>query len=320
MDIEKIKSLSVPVDISLKDAIKNLNNTAEQILFVVDKRRRLKGTVTDGDIRRALINGRKFTTTMKEIMREDFVSIFSDKPGYKEKARALMDRHMVAHIPVLDRKGVIVNVCSLVDCLGGEETRTGAEKIRLHNPVVIMAGGMGSRLDPFTRILPKPLIPVGDKPVVEHIMNRFHRNGFHRFVLVVNYKKEIIKMYFSEADLPYEVQCMEEEDYYGTAGGLTLLKERIKESFIVTNCDTILENSYDFLAWHKERKNLLTIVGSPKEFVIPYGVLSLNNGTFQGIDEKPSVDLFINTGSYVFEPDVFDFIKDREHMDMDNLI
>ena len=131
----------------------------------------------------------------------------------------------------------------------------------------------------------------------------------------------MIKAYFGENSLPYNIMFLEEGEFYGTAGGLFLLRDVMKQSFVVTNCDTILDGNYtDFFHWHHDHKNIITIVGSHKEITVPYGVLCMNNGVLDKIDEKPKLDLFINTGTYIFEPSVFDFIKDRQHLDMDKLI
>ena len=131
----------------------------------------------------------------------------------------------------------------------------------------------------------------------------------------------MIKMYFSENKQPYELEYVDEADYYGTAGGLSLLKGRLNDTFVVTNCDTILKGDHrDFFNWHRERLNKLTIVGSHREVTVPYGVLNMSNGLLAGIDEKPKYDLFINTGTYVFEPDVLDLINKNEYIDMDKLI
>ena len=152
-------------------------------------------------------------------------------------------------------------------------------------------------------------------------MDRFHRNGFNKFIVILNYKKDMIKMYFSENSLPYDISFVEEGDYLGTAGGLSLLKNRFNETFIVTNCDTILEGDYtDFFNWHRKMQNVMTIVGSHKEITVPYGVLSMNDGSLNGIDEKPKIDLFVNTGTYVFEPQILQSITEKEHLDMDKLI
>jgi NDP-sugar pyrophosphorylase family protein len=219
----------------------------------------------------------------------------------------------------LNNDRVVQEVLLWTDLLG-EDVRPSVAAVP-DVPVIIMAGGKGTRLDPFTKILPKPLIPFQDKPIIEHIMDRFYASGFSRFMLIVNYKKEIIKMYFAENALPYEIQFIEEDDYYGTAGGLYLLESVIKNTFIMTNCDTLLQGDCsDFLKWHKDRNNLMTIVGSHREITVPYGVLKMNNGNLFTMIEKPKMDLFINTGTYVFDPDIFNYITERKVMNMDELI
>lgn len=131
----------------------------------------------------------------------------------------------------------------------------------------------------------------------------------------------MIKTYFSETRSPYQIEFIEEGDYCGTAGGLFLLKGTLNKTFLVTNCDTILDGNYlDFLTWHKEKNNIITIIGSHKEITVPYGVLNMNNGSFIGIEEKPKFDLFINTGTYLLEPEVLQCIHEHEYLDMDKLL
>jgi NDP-sugar pyrophosphorylase family protein len=255
------------------------------------------------------------------VMKRKFIFLTADTPRIPQEAKRLMQQHMIEQIPVVDASGAIVDVMLWIDFLTEEKPVMMKNRISLDNPVVIMAGGKGTRLDPFTKILPKPLIPLGDKPIIENIMNRFFANGFSHFYVIINYKKEMIKAYFAENSLPYTITFIEEEEFYGTAGGMFLLRNVIKQSFVVTNCDTILDGNYaDIFNWHHDHKNMMTIVGSHKEITVPYGVLCMNNGMLEKIDEKPKLDLFINTGTYIFEPAVFDVIQDRQHLDMDKLI
>ena len=321
MDKNKLQSLLIPPDTTIKQAMQKLNDTATKILFVTDEKSLLLGTVTDGDIRRGIIRGVALSSAAQEIMSRKFISISADNPNVLQQASEFMHKYLIEHIPVVDNKGVVTDVISWTDCLDSEDSHQVEIRGPLHTPVIIMAGGKGTRLDPFTKILPKPLIPIGNKPIIEHIMERFHRNGFNRFIVILNYKKDMIKMYFSENSLPYDISFVEEGDYLGTAGGLSLLKNRFNEAFIVTNCDTILEGDYaDFFNWHQKMKNVMTIVGSHKEITVPYGVLSMNDSSLNGIDEKPKIDLFVNTGTYVFEPEIVDSIAENEHLDMDKLI
>lgn len=311
----------IPPASTVKDAIHQLNETGLKILFVADERERLLGTLSDGDIRRAIIAGSALTTPVDVVMRRDFFAVTPASPDAALEARRIMRENLIEQIPVLDGRGAVADVLLWVDFLGDRAPAPAPCVTPLEHTVVIMAGGRGTRLDPFTRILPKPLIPLGDKPIVENIMDRFFENGFSRFIMIVNYKREMIRAYFSEGTRPYQLSFVDEQEYCGTAGGLSLLRGALEQTFVVTNCDTILGGTYrDFLTWHRDSRSVVTIVGSHKEITLPYGVLCMKNGALEKIDEKPKLDLFINTGTYLFEPSVFDFIADREHLDMDTLI
>ncbi len=318
---EHYRSLIIGPATTIKEAMQKLNDTGRKILFVADQQEKLIGTLSDGDIRRGIIGGTSMTSPVASIMHSDFISLRSDSPDIHNKARWLMQQHFIEQVPILDDDGAIVDILFWIDFLSEAVSSSSQPHQVINTPVVIMAGGKGTRLDPFTKILPKPLIPLGDKPIIESIMDRYHENGFYRFTLVINYKKEMIKAYFSDKKVPYELNFVEEEEYLGTAGGLSLLRGRVAESFIVTNCDTIIEGqNLDFLKWHRDHGNIMTIIGSHKEITVQYGVLHMHNGALDKIEEKPKLDLFINTGTYVFEPTIFGFIKNRDHLDMDKLI
>lgn len=319
MTEEEIKLFLVQKDISIKQAMTSLTERGIKILFIIDENQNLIGTLTDGDIRRGITSGIELTAKVKEIMQRDFFSISVAEAGIKERAGYLMKKHRIEYVPILDITGKVIDIISWHDIIVSEHP--GKKWNLFDTSVVIMAGGRGTRLDPFTKILPKPLIPLGDKPIVEIIMDSFYERGFYKFKVVVNHKKEMIKLYFSENKQPYEVELIEEEEYYGTIGGLWLLKEKIKGTFILTNCDTLLEGDYgEFLAWHKEHSNTMTIIGSHKEVVMPYGILNMNNGRLVEMIEKPRYDFFVNTGSYVMEPDIYKYMSDKERLDIDQLI
>lgn len=321
MEKEKLKSLFMSPSNTVKDAIQRLNETGLKILFIVDTKEKLIGSLSDGDIRRGILSGLVLTTPVESVMKKEFISLPSNIPDLQQESRRLMQKYSIEQIPVVNENGAIVDIMLWIDFLRAEKPKATQSAKVMDNPVVIMAGGKGTRLDPFTKILPKPLIPIGDKTIIENIMDRFQANGFSRFIIIINYKKEMIKAYFGENTLSYNITFLEEEEFYGTAGGMFLLRNVIKQPFIMTNCDTILEGNYhDFYQWHKDHNNVMTIIGSHKEFTVPYGVLCMNNGVLDKIDEKPKLDIFINTGTYIFDPLVFEFIKDRQYLDMDKLI
>lgn len=320
MNFADIKKLIIAPEVSLKVALRILEASGHRILFVVNDDDKFIGTVTDGDIMRSILSGIGFERPVFEIMCKSprFVKQYENE--FRGKAKKYIVDEKLHAIPVLDEAERLVDVLFWHEFLKKHplEPHTATT---LTNPVVIMAGGKGARLDPFTKILPKPLIPLGDKPIIEKIMDNFHRYGFNSFILTLNYRKELIKMYFKETILPYNLEWVEEDKYLGTAGGLGLLKDKIKETFFVCNCDILLNKDFkNILLWHKGEKALMTLIGYHKEIVFPYGMLEVNRGCLQSINEKLRLDAIINTGVYVVEPGVLKFISPGEHIDMNNLV
>lgn len=318
MEKHIISSITVSEEISLREAMQRLSETALRILFVAEKDGKLIGTITDGDLRTAIIDGMGLDISVSKVMNRNFKWVSSDSANYLEEARHLMLAHKIEQIPIL-KEGLLKDIVLLTDIFGGEEEET--PKVLLPNRIVIMAGGKGTRLDPFTKILPKPLIPLGDKPIIEIIMGKFYRYGFHKFLFTLNYKKEYIKMFLKESDFTnYEIGWVEEATFMGTAGSLSMLKGNLDDTFFVSNCDIILDADYaDILRWHKSHNALITVVGCHKAVSIPYGILNIENGYLKDMTEKPGFDFIINTGVYVIEPSVIELIGGG-HMDMNTLI
>jgi NDP-sugar pyrophosphorylase family protein len=190
------------------------------------------------------------------------------------------------------------------------------------NKVVIMAGGQGTRLDPFTKIIPKPLIPINNKPIIEKIMQKFNQSGFFNFILSLNYKAETIQSYFTENFNQFNnIEYVIEPCALGTGGSLRLMNNKLTETFIVANCDTIIDiNFHDALLYHKEKNNDATIIGVKKEIQIPYGVIKETAGEDLFILEKPKYDFIINSGIYILEPKIIDFIFDNEFIHMPDIL
>jgi len=225
-----------------------------------------------------------------------------------------MLKNNIRHIPLV-QEGKVVDILLWLDLF---ETGKSVRKEK----VVIMAGGKGTRLDPFTKILPKPMIPIGDKPMVEVIMDKLNRQGFSDFTLSLGYKGEIVRMYFQENNgRSYNVNFIQEQKALGTAGSLAMLKEKIDNSFVVTNCDIILETQYaKIIDYHKEKGNQLTIIGALRDFTIPYGVLTTEDEELNSLEEKPSFHFLVNTGVYILEPDLLYLLKENQYLDMPKLI
>jgi len=319
MNSEQLSKMLISGDRTVKQAMQQIGPASAGILFVVDIENKLLGTITDGDIRRGLLRGVRFDENIDAVTFKDFVYVNHDAPDLHTTVKKIMLETRNEQIPVLNSEGQITDVMLLIDIFG-ENSKKELPKL-VSNQVVIMAGGVGSRLDPFTKILPKPLIPVGDLPVIEVIMNNFYRYGMHRFTYTLNYKKEYIKLYLSENNHRYDIDWVEEPNYLGTAGSLSLLKQKLRETFIVTNCDSLLDVDYTkILKWHARQKAKITIIGCHREYEIPFGVLQLADGKLEKIKEKPVHDMIINTGVYVMEPDALDHIPEGQPMDMNQLI
>jgi dTDP-glucose pyrophosphorylase len=306
----------VSPDTPISEGLRRLDEFARKIIFVVDGERRLAGVVTDGDVRRWIISGRGLDRPVSEAMTERPVVLHE---GYDvEEARALFTRHTVDAIPVLDGEGRVVSAVWWLDMLEPHVRKPASAPI----PVVVMAGGEGSRLSPYTKVLPKPLLPIGDEPIVELIISRFVQHGCPAVHMTVSYKAGLIKAYFNDGDRDYDVRFWDENEPMGTAGGLSLLRGHLDSTFFVTNCDILVDADYgDVLRFHRERGNRMTIVGSLKHFTIPYGVCEVaGGGRLTGITEKPSFDYIVSTGMYVMEPEVLDDIPVDRRFDITELI
>jgi dTDP-glucose pyrophosphorylase len=306
-----IKEITVGLNEPIVQALKTMDRAARQILLVVEEDDRLAGTITDGDVRRALLEGVNLREPVSRIMNR-CPKVLPRGSG-PEAARQLMVEYGIRHVPLVDEDGKVVDLLVWKD-LFMPKAEGRSEK------VVIMAGGKGTRLDPFTKILPKPMIPLRDKPMIEVIMERFSRQGFNRFILSLGYKAEIIRLYFNGNNRPYSVDFVQEEEPLGTAGALALLDDRLNDTFLVTNCDIIAELDYaHLLEYHRENGYGFTIVGALKEFIVPYGVLRPVNSHLE-IEEKPNFHFLVNTGLYVLEPDVLSLIEREKPLDMPDLI
>ncbi len=282
--------------ISICDAMRIIDKSDYKILFVT-KDGKLYGTLTDGDIRRYLFNGGSLQGFAAEAANN------TPKVAYSlSQAAELYNRLYYIAIPIVDSNGIIL------DIYFGEESPKIKKKIQV--PVVINAGGKGTRLDPFTRVLPKPLIPVGELPIIEHIMQRFKEYGCHDFSMIVNYKKELIKTYFKECDNQYTISWYDEDRPLGTGGGLSLLKGKMKETFFFTSCDTLLMADYEsMLRFHRENGNAVTMICAWKNLTLPYGIVEMGNGgIIEEMREKPELSFLTNTSIYIVEPSVIEDI------------
>lgn len=297
---KKLEKMLVGKEITIKKALKLMDETGEKALFIVDEEKKLLGALTDGDVRRAIIRGMALTVPISSVYAKNPVSM-ADGCSIRE-VKDLMLRKRIECIPVLDKNKRVTDILIWDSVFAGQRMNKGVS-LKMSIPVVIMAGGKGTRLDPFTRILPKPLIPIGKKPIIEIIMDNFAELGYRKFYVTVNYKGEMIKSYFDNTESYYKVKYIWEKKYLGTIGGLRLLPSDFPETFFVTNCDVIIKADYtDMISFHRQNNNDLTLVGSLQHYEIPYGVLKIyKGGRLKSIDEKPEYDFLVNAGLYLIE-------------------
>jgi NDP-sugar pyrophosphorylase family protein len=221
--------------------------------------------------------------------------------------------------PIIDDVGNLIRLLFWEDVFGEHES---IPKKPFNIPVVIMAGGLGTRMKPLTNVIPKPLIPFNEKTMVEEIISRFEVHGCTDFILSVNYKAELIKYYLGEANLGVNLNYILEDKPLGTAGSLSLLTENMTQTFFVTNCDILINQDYaEILAFHKKNNHLITVVSSIRSYDIPYGTIETGqNGQLLKMVEKPEVSFMINTGMYIIEPEVLKHIPNDSFMHITTLI
>ncbi|CCU83440.1 Nucleotidyl transferase [Mesotoga infera] len=312
-DPDVLANIQVPDNMSMIDVIRRMNETSMQILVVIDSEKSVVGVITDGDVRRALIRGLDFSARAREICNTSPKTVVEFD---KNEAGSIMRTYQVTRVPVTDEGNHLIGMIKLE-----ESSRSEEDPLEEYN-VVIMAGGKGSRLKPITEIIPKALVPVNGKAMIEIIMDSFSSQGLANFILSVNYKKEFIKAYFtSRKDYSNRITYIEEERFQGTAGSLNLLRGKISKPFFLTNCDILVKADYSkAMNFHRRMNHVLTIIGGLQRISVPYGVIKMKDGLFDSIEEKPSLHYVVNTGVYIIEPSVLEEINENEKLDMPDLI
>jgi NDP-sugar pyrophosphorylase family protein len=234
--------------------------------------------------------------------------------------KELLLTHKVELLPVVEQDMTVADFITW-DKVCSERQEPEAEILQ-NCPLVVMAGGKGTRLEPFTKILPKPLIPIGEKPIIQVIVDKFKGRGAKNFYFIVNYKGEMIESYFKHLSDQYEINYLWEKDFYGTAGGLKMMDQYVSDDLFVSNCDVIIKAKYEnILEFHREQNAALTIVSAIQHYRIPYGVVDFKSGgDVVNIKEKPEYTFTVNTGLYVLNKRAIELIPDNVHMDMTDLI
>ena len=310
-----LKKVTISENSSIKDAYEKITSTGINCLCVTNKKN-LLGTISDGDLRKALLGGMTLRSKIQSIYTKSPIFIYKDEIEL-EKKKKLFLKHKLTVLPVVDKKMALLDVYEW-----NEVFKRKSKQRKIYPPVIIMAGGLGTRMAPFTQILPKPLIPIGDRTIIEMIIAQFNEIGLREVYLSINYKAEILKAFFKELSFKYKLSFLEEKKPLGTVGILSKLKAKLDAPFFVTNCDILINANYhEIYSYHKKNNNHVTIVASAKEFVIPYGICKVKDkGVLDRIEEKPRLDFLVNCGMYVISPEILNLIPSNKKYDMPDLI
>jgi dTDP-glucose pyrophosphorylase len=292
---------------SLRQTIEAITEGSLQIALVVDSEGKLLGTVTDGDIRKAILAGKDLDITAGEAMRSQPITSASKTP--RAAILKLMRQKRIHQMPLVDDQGRVVDVLTVDDMIGAAQKP---------NAVVIMAGGLGTRLHPLTEETPKPMLKVGGKPILETIIQSFIDQGFTNFFVSVNYKANIISEYFGDGSrLGAKINYLHEKSRLGTAGGLSLLPRDIHAPIIVMNGDLLTRISVDaLLDFHERESAVATMVVREDHYQVPYGVVEVDGTQIVGVEEKPIQRHLVNAGIYVISQDGLSNIPGDTFYDM----
>lgn len=313
---KRLGELSVEGGESIISVFKRMDTQDVRLLCVMEKGA-YRGIVSAGDIQRAIIANRGLDTPVGKVLREEIRVAHSEDTF--ESVKSMMLQFRTEFMPVLNEAGDLADVYFWDEVFHSE----GPQAEQIDVPVVVMAGGKGTRLKPFSNILPKPLFPLGDKTMIEEILDRFQASGCRRFFLSLNHKAEFIRNYLDQLDGdPYDLTYFEEDQPLGTAGSLRLVRGEIDETFFVSNCDIVVNTDYsEILSYHREHHNEITLVGALKHIQIPYGTIEAGEGgSLIGFQEKPEFTYLINAGLYLLEPHLFSDVPERGMFHLTDLI
>lgn len=303
------KNIVVYAEQTLLETMKIIDDTSLQFAVVVNKENQLLGTVTDGDIRRSILRGEELNTCIYNVMNK--IPVFAYEYNTRNECLDILKKYNLKQLPIINKEKQLVNVIF-------KEIRNHQEE---NNSVILMVGGLGARLRPLTDNIPKPMLKVGDKPILEIIIEGFKQYGYTNFILSVNYKKEMIQNYFQSGEaFGVNITYIEETKRMGTAGALSMLPERPTKPVFVMNGDLLTQVNFDqLMQFHKEQEAVATMCVREYEYQIPYGVIKTEGANLVSIHEKPIHKNFVNAGIYVLNPEAFDYIPKDVYFDMPTL-
>lgn len=312
----KIENKIISVNDTIIYALRKMDGHRTKLVFVFDGNK-FESILTIGDIQRAIIRHSSLTDPVSTILDRD--KIYASETDSIDYIKGVMMAELIDCMPVLNDNGEIVNVLFWNEVFAEPVTK---QRERIDLPVVIMAGGKGTRLKPITNVIPKPLIPVGDKTIIEEILDQFERIGCKRFYVSVNYKSDMIRFFLGQIGHKYNIEFFEEDKPLGTIGSVSLLKGKIATPFFVSNCDIVIDQDYrDVYEYHQNNHNDITIVTAVKSIRIPYGVIEAGeDGLMTGLKEKPEQTYMINTGVYILNSELIDEIPEGEYFHITHLM
>ncbi|WP_147802812.1 nucleotidyltransferase family protein [Alkalicoccus halolimnae] len=308
--MKKWEQVLAKPDQSIYDVMNIIDRSAAQIALVVDDENKLLGTVTDGDIRRGLLSKIAMDSSIREVMNKSPKTI--TKNTKESQIYKMLVNEGLKILPIINENNALIDVKTIEDI---------HPVVERSNSVVLMAGGLGTRLMPLTENTPKPLLKVGDKPILEIIIENFISHNFTNFYISVNYHAEQIKNYFGDGrEWGCNIQYIEESKRLGTAGGLSLIPKIHSESMIIMNGDLLTKANFSKLIdFHEEHEATATMCVREYHETIPYGVIQSKNHKFLGVEEKPTFRYLVNAGVYVLSPKAIQYIPDNEFYDMPTL-
>lgn len=306
------KTMLINENMTIEEAMRAINQGISKTVFLASNDI-LMGSMTDGDVRRHLLKGGSVTESVCKIV--NYNPKFFKENDCVDYQEYMIENELTA-VPIVDSQMKIIRIERL------KRKKESIRRIEENIPVIIMAGGLGTRLKPYTEIIPKPLIPIGSKTILERIFDKFADYGCNKKYVIVNYKKKLIEAYFKEDNEYSDLYFIEEPAFLGTAGGIKYAKDVCKDDFFVTNCDVIIEADY-YSIWEEHRKkgNIITMVLANKEYCVPYGTVDISdNDNVVCLQEKPRIVYKVNTGMYLCNSKLLDYIDDTEKIDMPDLI
>lgn len=308
--MNNISEICIYPDTLIEDAMGVIDKGAVKIALVVDNKSRLLGTLSDGDIRRGLLQNLKLHNNISDIYFK--APIQANEDTSKEELLVMCHEHHVDQIPLIDDKNKVVGLHVLNEIILPKKKK---------NKVILMVGGLGKRLRPLTNETPKPMLHVGDKPILQTIVQGFVNCGFTNITMCLGYKSEQIKDYFKDgSEFGARINYVFEDKRMGTAGALTLIKQNLQEPFFVMNGDLLTNINYEkMLDFHLEHKADATMCVREYDFEVPFGVVNIKNERIESIKEKPVHSFYVNAGIYLLEPWCIDLIPDNEYYDMTSL-